>query len=249
MKRNAHHPKPNLPTRREMPNPKAVNEYFADIAPEYDFANRVMSSGVDVLWRNYLARRVRALNPTQLLDLATGSGDVAFTLAKKVPSITHIVGLDFCEPMLVQAREKQPKHPRYTIIDFRNGDCLDLPFEDEQFDVVTISFGLRNLENRHKGLTEMKRVLKTNGRLFVLEFTQPDSWIRGLYYWYLKNVIPKISGKITGNQDAYQYLSSSIGGFPEKESLAEELEKAGFSGVSYKGLTFSIAAVHEGQKN
>ena len=231
-----------------MPDAQAVNRFFSDIAPEYDLANRVMSSGVDVLWRRYLARRVSASKPERLLDLATGSGDVAFTLAKKVRSAREILGMDFCQPMLDVAIKKKARARNGDMISFQQGDCLNLPLEDNAFDTVTISFGLRNLEDRHRGLMEMKRVLRPGGRLLVLEFTQPDRWIRSLYYWYLKRVIPKLSGKITGNEDAYEYLSASIEQFPEKAELALELERAGFSNIRAKGLTFSIAAVHEGTK-
>jgi demethylmenaquinone methyltransferase / 2-methoxy-6-polyprenyl-1,4-benzoquinol methylase len=231
-----------------MPDAQAVNRFFSDIAPEYDLANRVMSSGVDVLWRRYLARRVSASQPERLLDLATGSGDVAFTLAKRVRTAREILGMDFCQPMLDVAMGKKPRSRNGQLITFQQGDCLNLPLENESFDTVTIAFGLRNLEDRHRGLTEMKRVLRPGGRLLVLEFTQPDRWIRSLYYWYLKRVIPKLSGKITGNEDAYAYLSSSIEQFPEKAELTRELERAGFSDIRVKGLTFSIAAVHEGTK-
>lgn len=231
-----------------MPEAQAVNEFFSDIAPGYDLANRVMSSGIDVLWRRYLAKRVASTKPTELLDLATGSGDVAFTLAKRVPTAEHIIGMDFCQPMLDMAVQKQPSRKSAEKITFRQGDCLNLPLEDNSFDIVTISFGLRNLEDREKGLAEMKRVLKPGGRLLVLEFTQPDKWVRGFYYWYLKNIIPLISGKLTGNKDAYKYLGSSIEQFPEKQQLADELTRAGFQSIRMKGLTFSVAAVHEGTK-
>ncbi len=231
-----------------MPKAKAVNEFFSDIAPGYDLANRMMSSGIDVLWRRYLAKRVSASQPTDLLDLATGSGDVAFTLAKRVKSAERIVAMDFCQPMLDMAIKKQPSRKQSDIIHFQQGDCLELPVEDNSFDIVTISFGLRNLEDRAKGLSEMKRVLRPGGRLLVLEFTQPDKWVRGLYYWYLKHVIPLLSGKITGNKDAYKYLGSSIEQFPEKSELAAELTNAGFQSIRMKGLTFSVAAVHEGTK-
>lgn len=231
-----------------MPEAKAVNEFFSDIAPGYDLANRVMSSGVDVLWRRYLAKRVSTSRPTDLLDLATGSGDVAFTLARRVKSAQTIIGMDFCQPMLDEAIKKQPTRKSAKIIEFKQGDCLNLPLEDNSFDIVTISFGLRNLEDRAKGLSEMKRVLRPGGRLLVLEFTQPDPWVRGAYYWYLKHVIPLLSGKITGNKDAYKYLGSSIEQFPEKQDLTEELKHAGFQSVHAKGLTCSIAAIHEGTK-
>ena len=150
--------------------------------------------------------------------------------------------------MLDMAVKKQPHRERASIITFRQGDCLELPLPDNSFDIVTISFGLRNLEDRARGLREMRRVLRPGGRLLVLEFTQPDRWVRGLYYWYLKHIIPLLSGKITGNTDAYKYLGSSIEQFPEKSELAMELQSAGFHSIRMKGLTFSIAAVHEGSK-
>jgi demethylmenaquinone methyltransferase / 2-methoxy-6-polyprenyl-1,4-benzoquinol methylase len=231
-----------------MPEATAVNRFFSAIAPGYDLANRVMSSGVDVLWRHHLAKRARISLPEDALDLATGSGDVAFTLAKKVPSLKRITGLDFCQPMLEVARSKLKKRPLPIAISFEQGDCLSLPYADESFDLVTIAFGLRNLEDRHLGLKEMLRVLRPGGKLLVLEFTQPDRWIRGPYYWYLKNIIPRISGALTGNADAYHYLSSSIEGFPTQEAIADELKVAGFHPVTHRGLTCSIAAVHEGQK-
>jgi demethylmenaquinone methyltransferase / 2-methoxy-6-polyprenyl-1,4-benzoquinol methylase len=231
-----------------MPEAKAVNQYFSDIAPAYDLANRVMSSGVDILWRRYLARRVRASQPTDILDLATGSGDVAFTLAKQVPSARNIVGMDFCQPMLDVAIQKQTKRKYPTPISFQQGDCLQLPVTDCSFDIVTISFGLRNLEDRDRGLREMFRVLRPGGRLLVLEFTQPDRWVRGFYYWYLKHIIPVLSGKLTGNRDAYQYLGDSIEQFPDKQQLTDELTSAGFTSIQSRGLTFSVAAVHEGTR-
>ena len=231
-----------------MPEAQAVNEFFSDIAPGYDFANRVMSSGIDTWWRRYLAKRVATSNPVDLLDLATGSGDVAFTLARKVPTAQSITGMDFCQPMLDMAIKKQPSRNKGDKITFLQGDCLQLPLDDNSFDVITISFGLRNLEDRAKGLSEMKRVLRPGGRLLVLEFTQPDKWVRGFYYWYLKHMIPVLSGKITGNKEAYKYLGSSIEQFPEKQQLADELTNAGFESIRMKGLTFSVAAVHEGTK-
>jgi len=231
-----------------MPDPEAVNQFFSNIAPGYDRANRVMSSGIDVLWRRYLTRRVAAVRPQQLLDLATGSGDVAFALAKRVSGLERLVASDFCQPMLDVAITKQERKKGSLFIEFMQGDCLDLPFETASFDAITIAFGLRNLADRHQGLSEMLRVLRPGGSLFVLEFTQPDRWIRGPYYFYLQHVIPRISGWITGHSDAYEYLGASIEEFPTKQTIADEMERAGFAGVDYRGLTFSIATVHSGIK-
>jgi demethylmenaquinone methyltransferase/2-methoxy-6-polyprenyl-1,4-benzoquinol methylase len=232
-----------------MPEAQSVNQFFSKIAPGYDLANRVMSSGIDVLWRRRLAAEVARTGPESLLDLATGSGDVAFTMARRVKSLRKIVGMDFCEPMLDQARKKQPRLDPSNRISFEAGDCLCLPCEDRSFDAVTISFGLRNLEDRAKGLAEMLRVIKPGGSLFVLEFTQPHPLIRLPYYAYLKSIIPTLSGTITGHRDAYRYLSSSIEAFPTRQDLAEEIQSAGFEKVRHKGLTFSIAAIHQGTRS
>ncbi len=231
-----------------MPEAKAVNDFFSRIAARYDRANRVMSSGIDILWRRKQASLVAHGNPQIILDLATGSGDVAYTLLRKVKSAEKIIAMDFCEPMLNQGREKQATKDPDGIIDFRVGDCLNLPLESESVDAITISFGLRNLEDRHKGLTEMLRVLKPGGSLHVLEFTQPWKPVRGLYYWYLGKVIPWVSGRITGHADAYEYLSTSIEGFPTKAEISAELAEAGFQNVTAMGMTASIVALHQAYK-
>src|SRR5882757_3381910 len=189
-----------------MPDPKAVNTMFARIAGRYDLANHLLSGGVDYWWRQRLVRAVHDVHPETVLDLATGSGDVAFALADGLPAGTRITGMDFCEPMLEEAVKKRAASPRWSSIEFRQGDGMALPLPDNSFDAVTISFGLRNMADRHAALSEMRRVLRPGGKLFVLEFSQPYPWFRPCYFAYLKYLLPVIAGFVTGDKNAYDYL-------------------------------------------
>lgn len=230
-----------------MPDPKAVNSMFARIAGRYDVANHLLSGGVDFWWRQRLVRLVHDAHPGAVLDLATGSGDVAFALADGLPPGTRITGMDFCQPMLDEAVKKRSDSRRWTQIEFRQGDGMALPLPDRSFDAVTISFGLRNMADRHKALSEMRRVLRPGGRLFVLEFSQPFFWFRPFYYAYLKFVLPVIAGVVTGDKSAYEYLCGSIELFPDRAGISAEILRAGFSSVSAIPLTFGIVALHEAQ--
>ena len=231
-----------------MPDANAVNSMFARIARRYDFANRLLSFGTDVRWRRQLVNSVRVASPRDILDLATGSGDVAFALARALPH-TRITGMDFCEPMLVEAEKKKSVAPAVSQnITFRQGDGLALPLADESLDAATISFGLRNMADRHRCLTELRRVLRPGGRLFVLEFSQPQRWFRPFYLFYLRHILPRLAGWVTGDRAAYAYLNNTIEQFPDKEVLADEIRAAGFQQVSARGMTFGIVALHEAQR-
>ncbi len=220
---------------------------FGRIARRYDLANRLLSGGVDRSWRRRLVSAVAQHNPKDVLDLATGSGDVAFALAVQLPETAAIIGMDFCEPMLEQAEAKRldSQDSRLRKITFQKGDVLELPLPSERFDAVTISFGLRNLADRAKGLREMRRVLRRGGRLFVLEFSQPHAWFRPLYYFYLQRILPSVAGAVTGDRAAYVYLNETIGEFPDRPGLTRELLASGFSAVTARALTFGIVALHE----
>lgn len=232
-----------------MPDPIAVNSMFGRIASRYDLANRLLSFGIDRWWRMQLVGNVRKANPATILDLATGSGDVAFALSRGLPQTTLITGMDFCEPMLVEARKKQTAaHGSMGNIAFRQGDGLALPDPDQTYDAVTISFGLRNMADRHRSLTEMHRVLRPGGRLYVLEFSQPQRWCRALYYFYLGKVSPWLAGLVTGEPGAYRYLCDSITQFPDAAGLAGEIRRAGFSAVAVKRMTFGVVALHMATK-
>jgi demethylmenaquinone methyltransferase/2-methoxy-6-polyprenyl-1,4-benzoquinol methylase len=230
-----------------MPDPVAVNSMFARIARRYDLANHLLSGGLDIGWRRQLLKAVRRHSPRDVLDLATGSGDVAFTLSHGLPAGTTILGLDFCQPMLDEANRKKASLPasRQAALTFRQGDGLALPLAGESFDAVTISFGLRNMADRHRSLTEMRRVLRPGGRMFVLEFSQPHAWVRPLYFFYLRKILPRIAGAVTGDYAAYVYLNETIEQFPGRAALAAEISAAGFSSVSATGLTFGTVALHE----
>jgi demethylmenaquinone methyltransferase / 2-methoxy-6-polyprenyl-1,4-benzoquinol methylase len=230
-----------------MPDPKAVNSMFARIASRYDLANHLLSGGIDHLWRQSLVRRVHDRHPTTVLDLATGSGDVVFALAEGLPQDANLTGMDFCQPMLEEAVRKRAANPRWAPIDFKQGDGMALPLPDAAFDAVTISFGLRNMADRHKALSEMRRVLRPGGYLFVLEFSQPYFWFKPVYYAYLKLLLPGVAAVVTGDRSAYEYLGGSIESFPGREKMSVEISRAGFRTVRETPFTFGIVALHEAQ--
>lgn len=231
-----------------MPDPVAVNSMFGRIAGNYDRANRLLSGGIDLWWRRRLVNAVRRVAPDKVLDLATGSGDVAFALAKVLPPTTSVLGADFCRPMLdVAEAKKNSAKTLQASISFQQADALNLPFTDGRFDTVTISFGLRNMADRHRSLSEMRRVLRPGGRLFVLEFSQPDRWFKPLYFFYLRHLLPKIAGAVTGDREAYVYLNDSIATFPSAEMLTQEIAAAQFRAVKARRLTFGIVALHEAE--
>ncbi|MDQ8204451.1 bifunctional demethylmenaquinone methyltransferase/2-methoxy-6-polyprenyl-1,4-benzoquinol methylase UbiE [Pelagicoccus sp. SDUM812003] len=226
-----------------MPDPDKVNSMFSRIAAKYDLANRALSFGIDTLWRDRLVDEVWIRNPKHVTDLATGSGDVAFELRKEFPESVRVEGLDFCEPMLDEARRKQAK-AGFRNMGFEVGDILKLPLADASTDAITIAFGYRNLADRHAGLLEMKRILRPGGHLFILEFSQPHPLVRPFYYFYLKTLLPNIAGLLTGDVPAYQYLSDSIEAFPDRQGVCDELEKAGYRTVAAIPMTFGSVALH-----
>jgi len=229
-----------------MLDPQAVNSMFARIAGRYDTANRLLSGGVDLWWRKQLVRNVRKSAPKDILDLATGSGDVAFALSRNLPEGTRITGMDFCVPMLDEAKAKQASIPSSASIRFLPGDGLALPLENASCDAVAVSFGLRNMADRHRALEEMRRVLRLGGSVYILEFSQPYRWFRPLYYFYLRRILPRIAGWVTGDRSAYDYLNASIATYPGHEAMSAELARAGFRQVAVSRMTFGIVALHSG---
>ncbi len=225
-----------------MPEGTAVSRMFAGIAGRYDRANHVLSFGMDYRWRGRLVREVRRAGPERILDLATGSGDVAFALRRALSSDVAITGMDFCQPMLDEAVTKQGEVA--DPIEFRWGDAMNLPDGDGSYDVVTIAFGVRNFEDRERGLREIARVLRPGGTLFCLEFSQPYRWFAPFYGFYLKHILPRIAAVVTGKKDAYDYLADTIEGFPTREELAGTIRGAGFAEVSAIPLTLGTVAIH-----
>lgn len=229
-----------------MQDPKAVNSMFGRIARHYDLANRLLSGGLDLAWRRRLVAAVRRGGPRNVLDLATGSGDVAFALARALSSEAQILGVDFCEPMLAQAQGKRRAAGACAArVRFEAGDALALAHPEASFDAVTIAFGLRNLPDRARGLAEMRRVLRPGGRLFVLEFSQPSAWLRPFYLFYLRHLLPGIAGLVTGDRAAYVYLNKTIESFPDAAALSGEILGAGFASVTAARLSGGIVALHE----
>lgn len=232
------------------PDPAAVNSMFGRIARRYDLANRLLSGGRDRGWRRRLVAAVRRGEPRTVLDLATGSGDVAFALGEALAPAVDILGMDFCLPMLAEAeRKRQAAGPgAYANVRFRPGDALALPLADSAFDAVTIAFGLRNLADRPRALAEIRRVLRPGGRLLVLEFSQPAPPLRPLYFFYLRRILPALAGWITRDRAAYDYLNATIVAFPGRAALAAEIGAAGFAACTATGLTGGIVALHEARR-
>jgi demethylmenaquinone methyltransferase/2-methoxy-6-polyprenyl-1,4-benzoquinol methylase len=229
-----------------MPDPKAVYSMFGRIARRYDLANRVLSCGIDIHWRSRLVAAVGRSRPRNVLDLATGSGDVAFAMARGLHPSLRVFGLDFCEPMLERAEARKARRLwLYSGVDFIHGDALEIPVPEASFDAVTMAFGLRNMADRARCLSEIRRVLRPDGRLFILEFSQPLRWVRPAYYFYLRHIVPVLAGILTGDRRAYEYLGYTIGGFPDRDALSEELRKAGFGEVSSSAMTMGIVALHQ----
>ena len=220
--------------------PGGVREMFARIARRYDLANHLLSGGLDYLWRRRVARIVQSWKPFRILDLATGSGDLALALQKACPS-AHVIGADFCEPMLAEARRKGLVH---TVV----ADALQLPFPDSEFDVLTVAFGLRNMESWPRALAEMARVLHPGGQVLILDFSLPSPPLRWLYRPYLHHVLPHIAAFLTGDRGAYEYLGASIESFPRGAEMCALLREAGFSAAAPLPLSGGIVTIYTGAK-
>ncbi len=229
-----------------MPEGSAVQRMFSGIASRYDFANRVLSLGLCVGWRERLVAAAQAARPQTVADLATGSGDVAFALRRDLPADCAIVGYDFCEPMLALGRMRAAKEK--VALEFLPGDCMRLPIADESCDVVTIAYGVRNFEDRARGLRELCRVTKPGGSVFILEFSRPAAWFAPFHFIHVRLVSPVLAGLLTGDFAAYRYLGTSIAGFPDAAGLTQELKNVGFSEVSHESMLFGTVALHRAKK-
>ena len=223
---------------------RRVRQMFEGIAGRYDLLNHLLSGNIDKRWRKLVARRLLPVldGPDRLvLDVACGTGDLAMTLAQITGA--RVIGSDFCRPMLAIAAKKAGDTS--LKIPFAEADALKLPFKDETFDAVTIGFGLRNLSNVEAGLRELFRVLQPQGRVAILEFSQPViPGFRQLFAFYFSTVLPKIGGLISGSHAAYEYLPDSVSRFPDQNRLAQLMESVGFREIEYQNLTGGIAALH-----
>lgn len=223
---------------------KQVEHMFDTISENYDELNRVISLGRDVSWRKKIIRRISDSNPESILDIATGTGDLAIQFAEKSQA-TRIVGLDLSEGMLTIARKKIAGKPFAHKIEFIKGDSEALPFADNSFDAITVSFGIRNFENLEKGLSEIYRVLKSDGIFMILETSVPTKFpFKQGYYFYTKNILPTIGRLFSKDKVAYKYLSESASVFPYGEKLNNILKKIGFNHVENKPQTFGVATIY-----
>ena len=221
-------------------DPKFVKGAFAKIADRYVVTNHVLSIGTDILWRRKVGRIVSRWNPEHVLDVATGTGDLALEIQKRCPE-AKVLGTDFCPEMLAHATEGGVKETKVE-------DAMNLSFEDNTFDVVTAAFGLRNMEDWQKALREMGRVIKPGGHLLVLDFSQPSGFLRKPYGLYLNRILPKVAGLLTGQGGAYQYLAGSIGEFPYGEKMIELFKNAEFQDCECRSLSGGIASIYTGLK-
>ena len=217
-----------------------VRDLFASIARRYDLANHLLSAGLDFFWRRRAAACVRAWNPTRILDLATGSGDLALALRAKCPG-SLVVGADFCHPMLREARRK-------GVVNLITADGLRLPFADACFDALTIAFGLRNMESWPTALAEMARVLRPGGHLLVLDFSVPAPPLRWLYRPYLHHVLPRVAALLTGEQAAYDYLGDSIEEFPSGADMCALIASARFEDATAEPLSGGIVSLYTARR-
>ena len=219
---------------------KQVETMFDRIAFRYDFLNRFLTAGVDVWWRKKLISQLKDAQPQNILDVATGTGDVAL-LTYKLLKPKQITGIDISEGMLQLGREKIKKAGLQNIVQLMNADSENLPFEDATFDAITVAFGVRNFEHLERGLTEMLRVLKPGGRLAVLEFSQPKNKLfRTLCNFYNNIIVPGAGRLFAKNKEAYNYLNHSAKAFPEREKFVSILASVGYQKVFYKQLSLGI---------
>jgi demethylmenaquinone methyltransferase/2-methoxy-6-polyprenyl-1,4-benzoquinol methylase len=225
-----------------------VHGVFTNVASRYDVMNDVMSGGVHRLWKDAMMDWLAPRNGQRLLDVAGGTGDIAFRFLKRAPGAKATV-LDMTESMLIEGERRSEAAQLAEKLDWVVGDAMALPFEDNSFDVYTISFGIRNVTRIPDALAEAFRVLRPGGRLMVLEFSQlPNDGLQRLYDLYSFNVIPRMGQVIAGDRDSYQYLVESIRKFPDQETFADMIRNAGFERVAYRNLSFGIAALHSGWK-
>jgi demethylmenaquinone methyltransferase/2-methoxy-6-polyprenyl-1,4-benzoquinol methylase len=225
-----------------------VHGVFTNVASRYDVMNDVMSGGVHRLWKDAMMDWLAPRDGQRLLDVAGGTGDIAFRFLKRAPGATATV-LDMTESMLIEGERRSEAAQLAEKLDWVVGDAMALPFEDNSFDVYTISFGIRNVTRIPDALSEAFRVLRPGGRLMVLEFSQlPNDGLQRLYDLYSFNVIPRMGQMIAGDRDSYQYLVESIRKFPDQEAFAGMIRDAGFERVAYRNLSFGIAALHSGWK-
>jgi demethylmenaquinone methyltransferase/2-methoxy-6-polyprenyl-1,4-benzoquinol methylase len=225
-----------------------IQAMFGSIAPRYDLLNRLLSLGIDRRWRRFAVAKIGVAGSGRVLDVATGTGDVALEIAAQTPAAVSIVGVDFCKEMVDLGRVKVEASRHAGRITLQVAPCEDIPYEDQTFDAATISFGIRNVVDRIKGLSEMRRVLKDGGRIVILEFSTPTMPVfKSLYQFYFLRMLPRIGGAFS-RFSAYQYLPDSVMEFPSREEFKGMMTQVGFKDVQHFDLTGGIATVYLGTR-
>ena len=221
-----------------------VRAMFDNIAPAYDFMNRAMTLGIDKIWRRKAVEMIATPRPRDILDVATGTGDLAMLLARRLDPLT-ITGIDLSEGMLAVGRRKAAEAGLADVVSFQQADCLHLPFTGNSFDCVTVAYGVRNFEDIEGGYCEMFRVLRPGGRLLVIELSTPRGrLVKPLYDLYTRHIIPLAGRMVSKDTRAYAYLPESIAAVPQGEQMAELMSRAGFTSVTVRPLTFGVCTIY-----
>lgn len=237
------------PYESETDKKSQVSKMFNYIAPYYDLLNRTLSLGIDVSWRKKLITTISSNQPEKLLDIATGTADVAIMMAERIPSAKEIIGSDISVEMLNIGKKKVDKKKLSTKIRLEEGDSENLPYKDNTFDAVTVAFGVRNFATPLKGLKEINRVLKPGGILSVLEFSKPKVFpFKQFYNFYFRNVLPVVGRVTSKDPKAYTYLYESVQAFPDRENFMSLLKEAGFEPQKFQELTLGICCIYPGLK-
>ncbi|MFY0592825.1 bifunctional demethylmenaquinone methyltransferase/2-methoxy-6-polyprenyl-1,4-benzoquinol methylase UbiE [Roseivirga sp.] len=232
---------------KESGKKEQVAEMFNNISHRYDFLNHFLSLGIDILWRKKAIRLLKADQPKQILDVATGTGDFALEALALNPD--RVVGVDISAGMLEMGKVKMKKKGVDHIIDMQMGDSEKLLFEDNTFDATIVAFGVRNFENLKKGLSDMHRVVKPGGKTVIIEFSRPRTFpMKQLYNFYFKSILPIIGKLISKDQSAYTYLPESVDAFPDGQDFLDILSEVGYKKIECRPLTFGISSIYIGQK-
>ena len=234
------------PYNSESSKKSQVEDMFDNIAPKYDLLNHVLSMKIDVLWRNKLVKWMNNDSPKETLDVATGTGDLAIAVEKGTGA--KVVGLDLSQQMLNVGIVKIKKLNLDGKISMQKGDAENLPYEDNRFDAVSVAFGVRNFENLTKGLAELRRVVKENKSVYILEFSKVEGFLGPFYMFYFKNILPAIGRLVSKDSRAYTYLPDSVNAFPFGEKMRQILLDTGFKKVEYKKLSLGIATIYKATK-
>ncbi len=230
------------------PQEKQVEAMFDGIAPRYDLLNRLLSMGVDIRWRRKLVKLILKQKPTSILDVATGTADLAIMVARK-SSLVRVTGVDIAENMIAVGRRKIEKRGLSHRISLQKASALSLPFPSNHFDAAIVAFGVRNFENPVTGLKEILRTLSPGGKLLVIEFTNPKGKFFGkLYALYFSRILPAIGKMVSGHGSAYTYLPNSVKAFAEREAFLQLMADAGFEQHQYTELSMGIAALYSASK-